>query len=100
MPATPLMRLTHALRRPEAAAAIEALRGTAARAAVEGLIEVVYFCKSSPLVVAAIDALRNEPAAIVNDALGHALGSPHAPVRTAALQALPQRCCHRFAGIQ
>src|SRR5258708_4441286 len=55
-----LLRVTCALRRPETAlAAAEALRGRSERAAVEGLVELLYAAPAPRLAIAAIDALED-----------------------------------------
>jgi HEAT repeat protein len=85
-------RLTHALRGPETAvAAVDALRGLRDRAAVEGLVELVYQPPSARAALAAIAALEGCAEAIALDALCEALGSIHASVRIAAVRALRRR---------
>src|SRR5690242_8731868 len=87
-----LERLTHALTRPEtAAAAAEALAGAGRRAAVEGLVELLLGEHSSRAGAAAVVALEACDGPLVADGLAAALGSPHAPVRLAAVAALHRR---------
>jgi aryl-alcohol dehydrogenase-like predicted oxidoreductase len=84
-------RLTHALTRPEtAAAAAEALAGDCRRAAVEGLVEVLAGEHSSRAGASAVAALEGCDAPLVLDGLTAALHSPHAPVRLAAVLGLHQ----------
>ncbi len=87
-----LRRITHALLRPQSAlAAVAALRGRSDRAAVEGLVELIYRTRTAAEAVAAIHALEASTDRIVFDALGAALDSPHASVRLAAVQDLQRR---------
>ncbi len=87
-----LLRVTYALLQPDtAAAAIERLRGRTERAAVEGLVELLYKPPSVRLALATIDALAGCDEPLVCDALVHALHEPHASVRLAAVAALHQR---------
>jgi HEAT repeat protein len=87
-----LERLTHALTRPEiAAAAAEALAGDCRPAAVEGLVELLLGEHSSRAGAAAVAALEKCTGPLVLDGLAAALGSPHAPVRLAAVAALHRR---------
>jgi HEAT repeat protein len=84
--------MTHALLRPETAlAAIEALRGMSDRAAVEGLVELLYDTSSARAATAAVSALEGRDDPPVLDALTAALDSPHASVRIVAVQSLHQR---------
>jgi hypothetical protein len=85
-------RLTHALTRPEtAAAAAAALAGDCRPAAVEGLVELLGGEHASRAGVAAVDALEACNSALVLDGLAAALDSPHAPVRLAAVTSLHHR---------
>src|SRR5436309_418871 len=87
-----LLRLTHALLRPQTAlAAVEALRGVQDRAAIEGLVELIYKCFTARTAQAAVTALPPGDNPLVLDALAHALDSPHSSVRLAALEALHER---------
>lgn len=84
-----ICRLTHALIHAQtAAAAVEALRGYRERAALEGLVELIHAPPAARAAVAALDALDDCNDPIVTHALGAALGSSHASVRLAALQAM------------
>src|SRR6266545_3853929 len=81
--------VTYALLQPEAAlAAVDALRGATDRAAIEGLVELLYNPPAARVAVAAIDALSERPDGIICDALHHGLDSEHASVRGAAVAAL------------
>jgi aryl-alcohol dehydrogenase-like predicted oxidoreductase/HEAT repeat protein len=87
-----LERLTHALTRPEtAAAAAEALAGDCRPAAIEGLVELLGAEHSSRAGAAAVDALEACGGPLALDGLAAALDSPHAPVRLAAVAALHRR---------
>src|SRR5262249_25701051 len=87
-----VVRLTHALLRPDTVlAAIEALRGMSERAAVEGLVELLYDTSSARATTAAVSALEGRDDPPVLDALAAALDSPHASVRIVAVQSLHQR---------
>ncbi len=87
-----LERLTHALTRPEtAAAAAEALAGDGRPAAVEGLVELLLGEHSSRAGAAAVAALEGGAGPLALDGLAAALDSPHAPVRLAAVVALQRR---------
>lgn len=84
--------LTHALRRPDTElAAIAALKGVAARPAVEGLVERIHLSSRARAVIAAMDALVNVNDPLVDEALTAALMSPHASVRNLAAQAITTR---------
>jgi len=92
-----LLRLTHALLRPQTAlAAAEALRGVHGKAALEGLVELVYKPHTARSAQVAITLLQEHRAALVIDALTHALASPHSSVRLAAVEALHQRDVHHL----
>src|SRR5215472_15670677 len=87
-----LLRVTHALLRPETTlAAIRALHGSSEQAGVEGLVELVHRHRTAGEAVAAIGALEASTNPIVCDALYAALDSPHPSVRLAAVQALQRR---------
>ena len=87
-----VLRVTHSLLRSETAlAAIQALRGNPAKAAVEGLIELICSPRTAKEAVAAVAALEPCEDPIVLDALNVALDSPHASVRLAAAQDLGRR---------
>ncbi|HKB38181.1 MAG TPA: HEAT repeat domain-containing protein, partial [Gemmataceae bacterium] len=87
-----VVRLTHALLRPDTVlAAIEPLRGMSERAAVEGLVELLYDTSSARATTAAVSALEGRDDPPVLDALAAALDSPHASVRIVAVQSLHQR---------
>ncbi|MGH7222279.1 MAG: HEAT repeat domain-containing protein, partial [Gemmataceae bacterium] len=84
-----LLRVTHALLRSQTTlAAVQALHGRSERAAVEGLVELVYRHHTASEAVAAIQALKDATNPLVCDALCAALESPHASVRLAAVQGL------------
>ncbi len=86
------LRMTYGLLRPETAcAAVHALRGNPDRAAVEGLVELVYRSRTAREVVAALAALEPSGDPIILDALNAALDSPHSSVRLAAVQDLRRR---------
>ncbi len=85
-------RITHALLRPEtAAAALRALHGSTDRAAVQGLAEMLHRPRTAAEAVAAVGALEAAADSIVVDALLDALSSPHPSVRLAAVQDLHRR---------
>jgi hypothetical protein len=87
-----LFLLTHALLRSEMTlAAVRALHGSAERAALEGLVELIYRHRTAAEAVAAIEALETATNAIVCDALCVALDSPHPSVRLAAVESLQRR---------
>src|SRR5262245_42491993 len=87
-----LLRVTHALLCPETTlAAVRALKGRPERAAVEGLVELVYRHRTAREVRAAIGALEGSTSPIVDHARYVALDSPHPSVRLAAVEALRQR---------
>lgn len=87
-----LLRVTHALLRSETTLdAVRALHGRSERAAVEGLVELVYRHRTAGEGVAAIEALEDSTNPIVGDALCAALDSPHPSVRLAAVQGLQRR---------
>src|SRR5690242_11003773 len=87
-----LLRVTHALLRSETTlAAVRALHGRLERAAVEGLVELVYRHRTGGEAVAAIGALTDSTNPIVCDAFYAALDSPHPSVRLAAVQGLQRR---------
>lgn len=89
------MRLTHALLRPDvAAAAVEALRGAIGHAEVEGLVELIHHNRGARETVAALTALDRSNSVIVLDALLAALDSPHTTVRIGAANALRRRAIH------
>ena len=75
------LRITHALIRSETTlAAVRALHGRSERAAVEGLVELVYRHRTAGEAVAAIGTLEAATNPIVDDALYAALDSPHPSV--------------------
>jgi HEAT repeat protein len=87
-----LERLTHALTRPEtAAAAAEVLAGDCRPAAVEGLVELLGREHSSRTGAAAVAALEACDGPLALDGIAAALDSAHAPVRLAAVAALHRR---------
>jgi HEAT repeat protein len=87
-----VLRVTHALLRPETApAAMEALRGNPNRAAVEGFMELIYSPRTAREAVAALAALEPCNDSIILDALNAALDSQHASLRLAAIQDLRRR---------
>src|ERR1043166_7334955 len=89
-----LLRTTHALLRSETTlAAIRELHGNTDRAAVEGLVEVIYRHRTAAEAVAAIDALAASTNPIVCDALEAAVDSVHSSVRLAAVQGLRRHWC-------
>ncbi len=94
---SPILRLTYALRGANAADAIAQLHGSTELAAIDGLLEVIYFSTSSTLIVSAIQTLSECQSEVVIDALGHALGSPFPSVRSGAIESLRKRRCDRFA---
>jgi HEAT repeat protein len=79
------------LRSETALAATEALRGRNDRAAVEGLLELVYRSPSAREVLAALSVLDECQSSLVVDTLGAALDSLHATVRLKAVEALQRR---------
>jgi HEAT repeat protein len=84
--------LTHALRHPETAvAAAAALAGSVEKAAVEGLVELLYEPPSAAAAAAALAALEGRSEAIVLDALAAAVENPQPSVRLAAVEALGRR---------
>jgi HEAT repeat protein len=88
----PVLRLSHALRRVDtAAAAVEALRGHEHPAAVEGLLELLDNPPSPRAALAALRALDERDGPLVVDALRQALGSAYAQVRVAAVEAVQRR---------
>jgi HEAT repeat protein len=88
----PLLRLTHALRREETAVlAVQALRANHSTAAVEGLLELLDNPPSARAALAALQALEKRDHPLIVDALRQALGSPYAPVRLGAVEALHHR---------
>jgi HEAT repeat protein len=88
----PTMHITYALLNPETAfAAAGAFRGDCGKAAVEGLIELVYAPRTAKEAGAAVAALEGCDDAIIWDALAAALDSPHASIRIAAIQSLHRR---------
>jgi HEAT repeat protein len=88
----PLLRLTHALRRQETAvAAVHGLRMHDHPAAIEGLVELLDDPPSARAAVAALEALAERDSPLVVGALCQALGSPYAPVRLGAVEALHRR---------
>ncbi len=92
-----ILRRTHALLRAETAvAAAELLSGVRERAAREGLVELALSSTTARPAVAALAALGPSDDPLVVDALGAALGSPHASVRIAAAQGLHARGARRF----
>jgi hypothetical protein len=98
MPVDDRLRLPYALLRPDTVlAAVEALRSATDRAAVEGLVELVYAARPAKEAVAAVAALDGCDRPIVLDALAAALDGPHASVRLAAVQSLHRRRAPRVA---
>ncbi|MBY0524409.1 MAG: HEAT repeat domain-containing protein [Gemmataceae bacterium] len=93
LPSDRIRQLTHALTRPEsAAAAAEALRGTSERAAIEGLVDLLYRAPQAKPAIAALAALRESRDVVAMDGVLHALSSPHAAVRVTAAQVLEEQC--------
>jgi HEAT repeat protein len=87
-----LLLVTQALQNPQTAvAAVAALAGSAQRAAIEGLVELVYQPPSAAAALAAITALEGRPQGIVRDALVAALESSQSSVRLAAVESLHRR---------
>src|SRR5262249_38247176 len=87
-----LFRVTHALLRSKTTlAAVRALHGNSERAAVEGLVELVYRHPTAGEAVAAIGALEASTNPIIRDTLCAALDSPHPSVRLAAVEGLQRR---------
>src|SRR5262245_53717391 len=87
-----LLRISHALLRTDTTlAAVRALHGSTERAAVEGLIELVYRHRMAGEAVAAIVALHASTSPIICDALSAALDSDYPSVRLASVQSLTQR---------
>ncbi len=86
------LRVTHALLRSESTlAAVRELHDRAERAAVEGLVELIYRHRTAAEAVAAIEALEAATDPIICDALCAALDSPHSTVRLAAVESLQRR---------
>jgi aryl-alcohol dehydrogenase-like predicted oxidoreductase len=99
MEAEDLLCVTGALLQPETAlAAVRALRGSPACAAVEGLAELIYHPRTAQEAVAAIAALEPIQDPLILGALHAALNSPHSSVRLAALQDLHRRQVSGLSG--
>jgi HEAT repeat protein len=87
----PLAR-TYALLDPEFAAAAEQFRGTAARAEIEALAELVLRPETgATAALAALRALEHDTSPLVADTVVRALGSPHPSVRVCALNEVARR---------
>src|SRR5581483_5603441 len=87
-----LLRLTHALRKPDTAGpAVEALRGNADPAAVEGLFELVVAMPTARLAVAALLALEAVEHPLVAEAVRAGLRGRSPQMRLTAVQAAHRR---------
>jgi hypothetical protein len=83
---------TYTLLNPEfAARAAEALRGRSDREVIEGLSELLAKAPPARTAAAAIASLEGLDDPVIRDALCRATASPHASVRTLAVQALHRR---------
>src|SRR5262245_23184940 len=87
--------LTYALAQPETAReALAALEGVTGPAVTEALIELLARPHTAPLAPAAVELLARQDGPLVDDVLVHALDSPLATVRLAAVEALAGRQAH------
>lgn len=93
-----LLRVAVALRdQTTSAAAIRVLAGNPDPIAVDGLFEVVLAGPSARLVTLALAALEPTGSPLFRDAVRVAFGSPHAPVRLAAVTAVGRAGWDDFA---